>query len=85
MPATEEASRSLVSYVDLEARTLARHPLRKIRQVESDVLTSMDGEFESFYTNFRRPSVSPGVLIRTRLMQVPFSFRSQRQLAGLCI
>ena len=33
MRGTDEASGSLFSYVDLEARIPARHPLRKIRQV----------------------------------------------------
>ena len=33
MRGLDEASGSLLSYVDLEARIPARHPLRKIRQV----------------------------------------------------
>ncbi|RWR29878.1 hypothetical protein D2T29_13945 [Sinirhodobacter populi] len=33
MRGTDEVSGSLSSYVDLEARIPARHPLRKIRQV----------------------------------------------------
>ena len=36
---TDEASRSLFSYVDLEARVPARHPLRKIRQVVNEALS----------------------------------------------
>ncbi|SNX75326.1 hypothetical protein SAMN05878503_1491, partial [Cereibacter ovatus] len=33
MRETDETSGSLFSYVDLEARIPARHPLRKVRQV----------------------------------------------------
>ncbi|XLM12025.1 hypothetical protein ACIPCF_19505 (plasmid) [Paracoccus marcusii] len=39
MRGTDEASGSLFSYVDLEARIPARHPLRKIRHVNGGVKT----------------------------------------------
>jgi hypothetical protein len=38
MRGTDEASGSLFSYVDLEARIPARHPLRKVRQVVNETL-----------------------------------------------
>lgn len=47
MRGTDEASGSLFSYVDLEARIPARHPLRKIRQVVNDALASLDTEFDT--------------------------------------
>ena len=50
-----EMSGSLFSYVDLEERIPARHPLRKIRQVVNDALTSLGAEFEALYTDFGRP------------------------------
>ena len=43
MRGTDETSGSLFSYVDLEARIPARHPLRKIRQVVNEALASLDG------------------------------------------
>ncbi|MEQ9038153.1 MAG: IS5/IS1182 family transposase, partial [Silicimonas sp.] len=49
MRRTDETSRSLFSYVDLEERIPARHPLRKIRQVVNDALASLDGEFAPLY------------------------------------
>ena len=55
MRGTDETSGSLFSYVDLEARVPARHPLRKIRQVVNDALASLDGEFAALYTDFGRP------------------------------
>ncbi len=80
MRGTDEASGSLFSYVDLEARIPAQHPLRKIRQVVNDALTSLDAEFEALYTDFGRPSIPPERLIRASLIQILFSIRSERQL-----
>lgn len=80
MRGTDEASGSLFSYVDLEARIPARHPLRKIRQVVNEALASLDADFESLYTDFGRPSIAPERLIRASLIQILFSVRSERQL-----
>lgn len=80
MRGTDETSGSLFSYVDLEARIPARHPLRKIRQVVNDALASLDAEFEALYTDFGRPSIAPERLIRASLIQILFSVRSERQL-----
>lgn len=43
MRGTDETRRSLLSYVDLEDRIPARHPLRKIRQVVADPRSRPDG------------------------------------------
>ncbi|MBQ2260198.1 MAG: IS5 family transposase [Loktanella sp.] len=80
MRGTDETSGSLFSYVDLEERIPAQHPLRKIRQVVNDALASLDSEFEALYTDFGRPSIPPERLIRASLLQILFSVRSERQL-----
>lgn len=80
MRGTDEASGSLFSFVDLEARIPARHPRRKIRQVVNDALASLDAEFEALYVDFGRPSIPPERLIRASLIQILFSVRSERQL-----
>lgn len=80
MRGTDELSGSLFSYVDLEERIPARHPLRKIRQVVNDALASLDAEFEALHTDFGRPSIPPERLIRASLIQILFSIRSERQL-----
>lgn len=59
MRGADEMSRSLVSYVDLEGRIPARHPLRKVRQVVNDALASLDEEFDRLYVDFGRPSIAP--------------------------
>jgi transposase len=75
MRGTDETSGSLFSYVDLEARIPAKHPLRKIRQVVNEALASLDTEFEALYTDFGRPSIPPERLIRASLLQILFSVR----------
>ncbi len=80
MRGTDETSGSLFSYVDLEGRIPARHPLRKIRQVVNDALASLDAAFEALYIDFGRPSIPPERLIRASLIQILFSVRSERQL-----
>lgn len=80
MRGMDETSGSLFSYVDLEDRIPARHPLRKIRQVVNDALVSLDGEFAALYADFGRPSIAPERLIRASLIQILFSIRSERQL-----
>lgn len=80
MRGTNETSGSLFSYVDLEARIPARHPLRKIRQVVNEALASLDAEFAALYTDFGRPSIPPEQLIRASLLQILFSVHSERPL-----
>ena len=80
MRGMDEASGSLFSYVDLEARIPARHPLRKIRHVVNEALASLDAEFDALYIDFGRPSIPPERLIRASLIQILFSVRSERQL-----
>ena len=80
MRGTDEAAGSLFSYVDLEERVPARHPLRLIRRIVNDALASLDAEFDALYTDFGRPSIAPERLIRAGLLQILFSIRSERQL-----
>ena len=80
MRGTDETSGSLFSYVDLEDRIPARHPIRKIRQVVNDALASRDEDFDHLYVDFGRPSIAPERLIRASLLQILFSIRSERQL-----
>lgn len=80
MRGTDEASGSLFSYVDLEERIPSHHPLRKIRAVVNDALSSLDADFDAVYVDFERPSIAPEWLIRASLIQILFSIRSERQL-----
>ena len=66
--------------MDLEERIPARHPLRKVREIVNDALTSMDAEFDRLYAKEGRPSIAPERLLRASLVQILFSVRSERQL-----
>ena len=71
---------ALFSYVDLEARVRADHPLRVIRAVVNEALGAMQGEFSALYAGIGRPSIAPEKLLRAMLLQAFYSIRSERQL-----
>jgi transposase len=71
---------ALFSYVSLEARVPASHPLRLIRAVVDEALEVLSPRFEELYARTGRPSVAPEKLIRALLVQAFFSIRSERQL-----
>jgi transposase len=74
------AGDGLFSYVSLEARVPASHPLRLIRAVVDEALDALSPRFEELYARTGRPSVPPEKLIRALLLQAFFSVRSERQL-----
>jgi transposase len=80
MRGSDERTGSLFSFVDLEERVPERHPLRKIRQIVNDALSSLDAEFARLYSCEGRPSIAPEKLLRASLLQAFFSVRSERQL-----
>ena len=80
MRGSDKTSGSLFSYVDVEARIPARHPLRIIRQIVNEVLASLDAEFARLYEATGRESTPPERLLRASLLQAFYSIRSERQL-----
>src|SRR5215210_9208607 len=80
MRGSDQQSGSLFSYVNLEERVPARHPLRKIKAVVDAALASLDSEFSALYADEGRPSIAPERLLRAALVQILFSIRSERQL-----
>ena len=80
MRGSDATSGSLFSYVDLEERVPAKHPLRTIRGIVNDVLASLDAEFEGLYEGTGRQSIAPERLLRASLLQAFYSVRSERQL-----
>ena len=70
----------MFSYVDLEERIPAGHPLRKIREFVNAALTALDAAFAELYSADGRPSIAPERLLRAALIQILFSIRSERQL-----
>ena len=80
MRGSDTISGSLFSYVDVEERIPATHPLRTIRAIVNEVLASLDAEFEVLYEGAGRQSIAPERLLRASLLQAFYSVRSERQL-----
>jgi transposase len=80
MRGSDERSGSLFSYVDLEARVRADHPLRVIRSLANAALVDLSVEFDKLYTDFGRLSIAPEKLLRAMLLQVFYGVRSERHL-----
>ncbi len=70
----------MFSYVSLEERVPAGHPLRAIRQLADEVLLEMKADFDGLYAATGRPSIPPERLFRALLLQVFYSIRSERML-----
>ena len=80
MRGSDERSGSLFSYVDLESRVPASHPLRMIRRISDEVLAGMSGAFDAAHAPLGRPSIPPERLMRALLLQAFYTIRSERQL-----
>jgi transposase len=80
MRGEDRQSGGLFSYVDLEVRVPADHPLRPIRRIVDDALSGLSGEFEALYSHLGRPSIAPERLLRALLLQAFYSVRSERLL-----
>ena len=76
----DDRTGALFSYVDLDARVRAGHPLRTIRELVNSALASLEREFASLYSPVGRPSIPPEKLLRAMLLQALYSIRSERLL-----
>ena len=80
MRGRDDRAEGLFSYVRLEERVPADHPLRAIRTLADEALAALNGRFEALYSRMGRPSIPPEMLLRATLLQAFFSVRSERQL-----
>lgn len=80
MRGEDERSGKLFSYVDLEARVPAGHPLRAIRDMANEALSGLTQEFQALYSHTGRPGIAPERLLRALLLQAFYSIRSERRL-----
>jgi transposase len=80
MRGADEQPGSMFSYVSLEARVPADHPLRAIRRITDRALARLSPQFGTLYVQFGRPSVPPEQLLRALLLQALYTIRSERQL-----
>ena len=80
MRGRDDRDEGLFSYVRLEERVPADHPLRAIRSLADEALAALNGRFEALYSQMGRPSIPPEHLLRATLLQAFFSVRSERLL-----
>lgn len=80
MRGADRRTGELFSYVDLESRVRADHPLRKVREVVNATLAAMSADFAELYSRLGRPGIPPERLLRALLLQCFYSVRSERQL-----
>ena len=80
MRGTDIDQGGLFSYVSMEERVPAGHPLRRVRALLDEALKSMSRDFESVYASGGRESVAPERLVRALVLQVLYSIRSERLL-----
>ena len=80
MRGEDRTSGALFSYVDVEARIAANHPLRALRRLTNAALAELDARFSALYEGIGRPSIPPERLLRAMLLQLLYSIRSERQL-----
>lgn len=80
MRGAESGQQVLFSYVAIDARIPADHPLRAMKQLLEPVLADLAPRFAMMYADGGRPSIPPEQLLRALLLQVLYTIRSERQL-----
>lgn len=80
MRGEDQKQTAIYSYITLEQRIPAEHPVRGIRALVDRALARMDAELEKLYSATGRPSIAPERLLRASLLMVLYSVRSERQL-----
>ena len=80
MRGTDTHQQMLFSYVSPEARVPQDHPLRPIRKMADKALKKLSPVFRELYATVGRPSIPPEKLLRSLLLQIFYSIRSERML-----
>jgi transposase len=70
----------IFSYISPEKRVPADHPLRPIRKMVDEILKEVSPQFAKLYSDVGRPSIAPEQLLRSLLLQIFHSVRSERML-----
>src|ERR1700758_816574 len=80
MRGEEQHSATFFSYLRLEDRIPAGHPLRRIRELVDAALAELSPRLDKLYACDGRPSIPPERLLRALLLQPFYTVRSERQL-----
>src|SRR5438309_10623605 len=76
----QEQQGAMWSYVPMERRIPADHPLRRLRPMVDGLLQELSPRFDELYSRVGRPSIAPEKLLRALLLQVLYTIRSERRL-----
>jgi len=63
-----------------EERIPKSHPLRQVKQLADEALSSMDETLDGMYSKMGRPSVPPEQLLKSLVLCALYSIRSERSL-----
>ncbi len=80
MRGDDEQQDGMFSYISPDKRVPQDHPLRPIRAIVDRVLEQLSPRFNKLYARAGRPSIAPEKLLRTLLLQLLYSVRSERLL-----
>lgn len=80
MRGLERQQTQLFSYLSIEERIPASHPLRAMKALVEPILQALSPRFDTLYADEGRPSIPPERLLRASLVQVLYTIRSERQL-----
>src|SRR3974390_1584396 len=80
MRGEDRRSEGVFSYVPLERRIAADHPLRAIRSRSDEALRGLSRDFNKLYARDGRPSIAPERLLRALLLPVFYTVGWERQL-----
>jgi transposase len=81
MRGTDHQQSHVFSYISPEQRVRKDHPLlRPIRTMVDEILKQLSPQFNKMYAKVGRPSIPPEQLLRSLLLQMLYSVRSERLL-----
>ena len=80
MRGTDDQQSTMFSYISAEQRVPKDHPLRAVRAMVDGALRELGPRFDAIYAANGRPSIPPEKLLRTLLLQVLYTVRSERLL-----
>jgi transposase len=80
MRGDDNQQEGIFSYISPEKRVPTDHPLRPIRKMVDEILKEMSPQFAKLYSSVGRPSIAPERLLRSLLLQIFYSVRSERML-----
>jgi transposase len=80
MRGDDQEQSQMFSYLSPEDRVPADHPLRAVRRMTDLALSRLSEQLAGLYSPLGRRSIAPEKLLRTLLLQVLYSLRSERLL-----